>query len=288
VALNNDTYTTTAYVPAYNVARYLRETLVALQDQTLPFDRIVVIDDGSIDDSSLIAEEMGIPVIRMSRNVGLSAVRNHAIRICKTTHLASVDADVTLAPDWHEKVAASFRRLPDETAGVGGQLVETVNRNSADYWRHLEMRQWWGEHDVPNPPFLFGHSCIYRLSALTTISGYDERFRTNGEDNDLSLRLKAAGLSLFYCAGAKAFHRRRDSRRSIVRTRWNYSAWALNSSNGSTRTVLSFLARMMVQYARVFARHLVTRRWPAAYIDLLALVRAPRMAASHWIKVRKS
>ena len=87
-------------VPCYNGAKYLRETIQSVLAQDLPVLEIIVVDDGSTDDSADIAESFGAPVrvIRQS-NQGESVARNRGIDEARGDWVAFLDADDLWTPD---------------------------------------------------------------------------------------------------------------------------------------------------------------------------------------------
>ena len=115
----------TAYIPAYNVSEYLARTIEGLLAQTHPFDEILVIDDGSRDNSAEIASRYPqVTLIKHPVNRGLAAARNTAIRAARNELVASVDADVVADPNW---ITTLLPHLDDpKVAGAGGILIEGV------------------------------------------------------------------------------------------------------------------------------------------------------------------
>ena len=101
-------------VPIYNIAPYLRKCLDSLKNQTMKQIEVIMIDDGSTDDSGRIAEEYvsddwpKFRLIRHEKNRGLSAARNTGIDEAKAEFVMFVDSD-----DWVEK---EFCRIPYEAA----------------------------------------------------------------------------------------------------------------------------------------------------------------------------
>jgi GT2 family glycosyltransferase len=67
------------YIPCYNVANYLAPVLEGALQQTLPPDEILVIDDGSKDQTCEIAARYPVTIVRHERNRGLAAARNTGI-----------------------------------------------------------------------------------------------------------------------------------------------------------------------------------------------------------------
>lgn len=114
-----------AYVPCYNAERYLKQTLLALSAQSHPPDEILVIDDGSSDQSAEIARQFPVRLIQHQRNRGLAAARNTAIQCAQHEFLAAVDADVVIEPEWLGCLFADIN-TDESIAGVGGRLVVVI------------------------------------------------------------------------------------------------------------------------------------------------------------------
>lgn len=81
-------------IPCYNGSRFLRETIESALKQTFTPLEVIVVDDGSTDDSAAIAESFGatVRVIRQA-NAGESSARNHGLRYAQGTHCYFLDAD---------------------------------------------------------------------------------------------------------------------------------------------------------------------------------------------------
>lgn len=95
-------------IPVYNIARYLRQCLFSVINQTLRDIEIIIIDDGSTDESALICDEFAakddrIAVIHRS-NEGLSSARNAGIDMARAPYVLFVDGDDWIELDLCEKV----------------------------------------------------------------------------------------------------------------------------------------------------------------------------------------
>ena len=90
----------TVIVPAYNEAESVGETVGSLREQTCPPAEIIVVDDGSSDDTAAVAEAAGATVLRPARNTGSKAgAQTFALPTVRTELVIAVDADTTLASD---------------------------------------------------------------------------------------------------------------------------------------------------------------------------------------------
>src|SRR5262245_28086013 len=86
--------TISVIIPCYNAAPFLGETLDSIRAQTYSPLEVIVIDDGSTDDSHVIAESFGHPVrVIRQANQGESIARNRGIDEAKGEWIALLDAD---------------------------------------------------------------------------------------------------------------------------------------------------------------------------------------------------
>ncbi len=101
-------------IPCYNAAPWIEETIRSALAQTHADREIIVIDDGSTDDSLRRArtfEPAGVRVVTQ-RNAGASAARNHGLRLATGDFIQYLDADDLLAPDKIERQLREFGRDP--------------------------------------------------------------------------------------------------------------------------------------------------------------------------------
>lgn len=212
----------TVYIPCHNAAHFLPDCLRGLLSQSPPPAEILVVDDGSTDATVEVAERFGVRVVRLPGHRGLAAARNAAIEAARHPFLASLDADCVPDTGWLEHLRSHM----DEAgvAGAGGMLLESHRDTLADQWRAVHMRQNWGSDIIVNPPFLFGCNTLFDKRALEDAGRYDERFRTNGEDVDISIRLMGRGHTLIYDPWAIVRHLKKDTVLSVLGAdrRWGY------------------------------------------------------------------
>ena len=274
----------TIYIPAYNVSEFLPPSIESLLAQSHPPDEILIIDDGSQDATPEIAARYPqVTLIRHERNRGLAAARNTAFRSARNEFIASLDADCVADPNW---LAALVSRMNDpKIAGVGGRLLEGVQRTVADRWRSAHMPQEWGAEASENPKFLFGCNNLFRKSAVLEAGGYDEAMRTNGEDADLCCKLQYRGWKLFYDPKARATHLRRDTTRSILDACWR---WLLFGSRWypqgmSLRSVAGYALKIHTRYfAQLVGSDFRARRFELLGIDCLTLLYFPYRELHLW------
>jgi len=215
------------YVPAFNAESSVGRCLEAVLKQSYPVDEVLVIDDGSQDRTAEVANRLGVRVVEHGANRGLAASRNTGIAESRGEYIAAVDSDCVVEETWLEVCMGAFDR--PGVAAVGGRLLERDADSGLGVWRAAHLKHHWGERQAVNPAFLSGSNIVLRRDALGLVGPYDERFRSNYEDVDLSLRLMGEGLDSVYEPRAVAWHIRQDTVRTLLRTYW---AWHVHLHEG--------------------------------------------------------
>jgi glycosyltransferase involved in cell wall biosynthesis len=258
-----------AYIPAYNIAEYLSATIEGLLSQTHPFDEVLVIDDGSKDNSAEIAARYPeVTLVKHPQNKGLAAARNTAMRAARNELVASVDGDVVADPHW---IATLLPHMDDpQVAGAGGMLIEGVQTTLADRWRRARMAQEWGDKYIRNPRFLYGCNNVFRKSVVMEAGGYNEALRSCGEDPDLALRLRARGWNLIYDPTARATHRRYDNLKSVMDMYWRWWRFG-NQAYPNGVTLRSWLGHALFVHFRYNFLGPAKQDFLAGKVDLLGM-----------------
>ncbi len=132
-------------VPIYNVSSYLRRCLDSIMCQTLPFDEIILVDDGSTDNSGEIADEYAsayhtVRVIHQE-NAGLSAARNAGIDAAQGKYIAFVDSDDYIDHEMNEQLFALLQTC-DANMVKGGVWYEQENGEKYTPYPENQERIW--------------------------------------------------------------------------------------------------------------------------------------------------
>ncbi len=186
-------------IPVYNGRKYLREAVESVARQTLLPVELILVDDGSFDDSmSLLKDiELPFPVIEIRQeNGGQGAARNHGARIAKGKYLAFLDQDDRWYPEHLEKLIQPFSKMKRigwvysnlDEIDTRGQLV-SVSMLKTLSSKHpktnlIDMLS----HDM----FILPSASIILKEAFDSVKGFDTRLR-GYEDDDIFLRLFRKG-----------------------------------------------------------------------------------------------
>ncbi|MDD5115954.1 MAG: glycosyltransferase family 2 protein [Candidatus Omnitrophica bacterium] len=260
---------TALYIPCFNAQRDIRSCLDAVFSQSRQADDILVVDDGSSDTTADIAEEYPVRIIRHARNLGLAAARNSAIKNTDADLIASLDSDCLPDKDWFSYL---FKRMEmPNIAGAGGKMTEADTSGLFDKWRSVHMGQHWGNSKRLNPPFLFGSNTLFRRKLLLSAGSYNEKYRSNYEDVDISIRLRKKGFGLFYEPRAVVKHLKKDDMFSLLNNfwKWNFTYYI---KEGFYKTPERFAFKLKDNIGlsnRFLEEDLTKKRHRLVYLDFL-------------------
>ncbi len=207
-------------VCSFNGGRTLRSCLEGLQRLNYPNFEVIVVDDGSSDNTSAIAIEFDVHLIRIP-NGGLSNARNVGWQAATGDIVAYLDDDASPDPDWLKYLAWTF--MNTNCAGVGGPnvawpsdgLVAQCVDHAPGNPTHVLLTDVEAEH-------LPGCNMAFRKSCLADVGGFDPQFRIAGDDVDLCWRLQQRGGKLAFHPAAVVWHHRRGSFRGYWKQQLNY------------------------------------------------------------------
>jgi glycosyltransferase involved in cell wall biosynthesis len=179
-------------IPCYNHGRYLPEALASVVAQTFDDWELIIVDDGSTDDSAAVAEQLiarnadrRMRLLRQA-NQGLSASRNNGIRHARGTYILPLDADDQIEPDMLAATLPVLERRPEVGfVYTDVQMFGEENRIWSGGSYSLDKLRF----DCPMVPIT-----LFRTSAWAAAEGFrDNLFPPGYEDWDFWLSLAAAG-----------------------------------------------------------------------------------------------
>jgi len=175
-------------VPVCNGAPFLTDCIRSLLAQDHPEVEIVVVDDGSSDDSAAIAASLGVRVIRRPHE-GLARTRNTGIEAASGAFVGFCDADDQWKPHKARLQAAHLAASP-ETAIVlcRHETAFEPGVRAPDWLLPDQVR---GDLDGVSPT-----SGLFRREALERLGGFRADIEPNGTDFNLLIRARTAGLGI--------------------------------------------------------------------------------------------
>ena len=271
-------------IPAFNAQRFLETTVEALRRQSFTSWQLVIVDDGSRDETLRVAgrlatEDKRITVVRQP-NAGPAAARNTGFSASSRQSWAVMflDADDVLVTDALEHLALALMRRPEAVAAYGlARFIdgdgEPIRIGEAEAWSR-DRHGLKGNRIVKVPLHesttldvlivadrVFGPSCVLvRRAPFEAIGGFDPDPLSMGhEDWDLWLRLAARG-ELVLVDRVVVGYRRHGSNLSANAKKMDRSRWYVHHKLARSEA-LTDEQRRVVQAAVRYARLLSARYW---------------------------
>lgn len=183
---------TSIIVTSYNYSRYLERCLTSCVEQTTrePFE-VLIVDDGSTDQSQDIARRFVGPMVRLLErpNGGIEKASNAGIAAAAADLIVRVDADDYLLPAYLETMLS---RMP--SAGTAFLYPDYVVVDEHDSVMYEEQLPPFDEAEIKTRGDFLATGTLYQREAIRQVGGYEEATRNSGLENyELILKLLRAG-----------------------------------------------------------------------------------------------
>lgn len=182
-------------VPAYNVRSYIEDALVSLEKQSFQDFEVLIVDDGSTDDTATIVKPFCDRDARFrllqKANGGLSSARNYGIRHARADYVALLDGDDVYKPDKLATHVALLDSSPD--VGVVYSASQAIREDGRPTFIRLSGKP------IYSDPLLallcknfvgHGSNAVFRRCIFDEVGEFDETLRSS-EDIDFWLRIAA-------------------------------------------------------------------------------------------------
>ncbi|MGA5079928.1 polysaccharide deacetylase family protein [Streptomyces griseoincarnatus] len=216
----------TVLVPAYNEAKCIENTVNSLMASDHPIE-VLVIDDGSTDGTARIVEAMGLPNVRVIRqlNAGKPAALNRGLANARHDIVVMMDGDTVFEPSTVRELVQPFG---DPRVGAVAGNAKVGNKDSLiGAWQHIEYVMGFNldrrMYDILRcMPTIPGAVGAFRKSALEPIGGMSDD--TLAEDTDVTMALHRAGWRVVYAENARAWTEAPETVQQLwsQRYRWSY------------------------------------------------------------------
>ena len=192
-------------IPAYNAENTISQAVAqSLAQAKGPMEvEVVVVDDGSIDDTAMVAESAGAKVIRQE-NAGPAAARNRGWERATGQVICFTDSDCIPAAGWLENLLDGFTGR--QVGAVAGSYAIANTNSWLAQWVHQEISE--RHKRMPSVVRAFGsYNVAIPRYVLQATGGFDADYRqASGEDNDLSYRISRMGWRIAFRPQAKVAH----------------------------------------------------------------------------------
>jgi len=179
-------------IPTYNRARFIAKAIASVLDQTYRDFEIIVVDDGSTDQTQEKLESYGDRIITHSYtpNRGVSYARNRGIDLARGTYIAFLDSDDFWKPEKLKKQMEFLENHPEYSIVATQCLVNLIDEdlNTIKYLEKNELHHELTYAKIFQRPFIMPSSILMKKECFDVVGNFDENRRVL-EDIDLYLRL---------------------------------------------------------------------------------------------------
>lgn len=203
-------------IPVYNAEQFLTETIESTLQQSFKNIEIIIVDDGSKDNSYQIAKQYDcaqITVVKQA-NQGASAARNHGIALAKGDYIQFLDADDFLHPQKIENqietlknytdlhlIGGTWQRFVNTIDNIYGEVMPKIKQEVA----YFDKVEWLIER-----PMMVPHTWLVSKTLITLAGPWNEGLTLN-DDGEFFYRIIAASAGVVIDCKAKAYYRSLNS-----------------------------------------------------------------------------
>ncbi len=184
-------------IPAYNSEGTIAQAIHAALDQGHKNIEVIVVDDGSTDQTAAIVRSFPSVKYLHQDNAGPASARNHGAFAAKGEILFFTDSDCVPEHDWVERSLLCFKDR--SIAAVAGSYGIMNSEDILARCIHAEIL-YRHQHLMPLYPKVFGsYNVAIRRDIFLRLDGFDPSYRmASGEDNDLSYRILQSGSKIYF------------------------------------------------------------------------------------------
>lgn len=206
----------TVVIPNYNGKQFLEPCMKALANQTCRDFDVLVVDNGSTDESVLWLKEQQIKTVFLKENTGFSGAVNVGIRASSTPYVILLNNDTEAEPEYVGELIEAIEKN-DRIFSVSPRMIQFHRRDLMDDAGDMYTVMGWAyqrgvgqETGRYNRPCHIFSACagaaIYRRSVFEEIGYFDEMHFAYLEDLDVGYRAKIAGYYNRYCPSSVVYH----------------------------------------------------------------------------------
>lgn len=216
---------TSVIIPTYNCSKGLGECLQALARQTACRDNyeIIVVDDGSCDDITPIAEQFNARPFRQE-HAGPAVARNYGVEQSSGEILLFTDADCVPAEDWIEQMLKPFQ--DPAVVGVKG-VYRTRQQGLVPRFVQAEFEEKYDRlRQAASIDFVDTYAAGYRRGVFLDNGGFDPSYPgTSAEDVEFSFRLSRKGYRMVFAPDAVVYHTHPASLWRYLHRKLRFALW---------------------------------------------------------------
>lgn len=223
----------TVVIPNWNTRRWLAGCLGGLRDQRFRDFQVILVDNGSTDNSLAFVKEHypEVQTLAFAENRGFAAAVNAGIQRTDSQYVALLNVDTIPRPDWLSSLVETMEGSPPQIGCLASKMLIMDNPDLIDdvgntlSWYGSARKRGTGQPadsyaEVEEVFSVSAGAALYRRTFLEEVGGFDENFGSYLEDIDLGLRGRLLGYRYLYVPSAQVLHKVHGA--GLARSRYVY------------------------------------------------------------------
>lgn len=199
-------------IPCFNAGRWIGQTIESVVTQTWPNIEIIVVDDGSSDDSVAVVQRFDCRQIKLinQKNAGAATARNRAFKESSGEYIQYLDADDLLSP---RKIELQMARLVENPRCVASAEWARFTRDPAEAtflsdetWLDLEPVEWLVRAWRDGGGMLYPALWLVPRQVMLNAGPWLPELSLN-DDGELFTRVILASEKVLFCEGSRTYYR---------------------------------------------------------------------------------
>lgn len=223
----NQAITCSLIIPVYNSEKTINLCLDAALNQSISKDtyEIIVVDDGSIDNTANIVSKYDLVKLIRQSNHGPATARNHGAKEAKGDILIFTDSDCEIDADFIKNILSQFDENTQIVGVQGGYKTKQKEFIAQFGQAEIETRYIKMEKNK-YIDFIGTYAAAYRANVFQKYGGFDTSFPTAcGEDAEFSYRLNEDGYKLVFSRLAFVYHQHPSTLNQYLRVKFYRGFW---------------------------------------------------------------
>lgn len=287
-------------IPNWNGEHLLKDCLESLKEQSFKHFEIILVDNGSTDNSlEYVAENFPkVKILKLKKNFGFARAINEGVKASKAEYVIFLNNDTSAdkefiknlvrCADQHQEVISVNPKLlnfyeKQKIDGVG-ILINEVGQARSIGWEEKDL----GQYDPPagGEEYIFGATgggSLFKRKEFLKLGGFDENYFMYSEEVDFAFRAQFLGYKSIYCPKAVVFHKHKETAKKLPAL---VEYWQFRNM---TQTIIKDFPTEILfkkwRWLKIFLVHLNTifyqlkngYFWPPILADLWILFHLPRL-----------
>lgn len=219
---------TSVIIPNWNGKDLLRECLNSLTKQTYREVEIIVVDNGSTDQSLEYVKNNfpKVKIVQLDKNYGFAKAINEGVKLSKAKYVVFLNNDTKVDKDWLKSLVECAEKYP-EVISVNSKILNFFNPKLID-GVGIEINEvgqaksiGWNQKDTGQfneEIYIFGATggaSLFRREDFIKVGSFDENYFMYYEEVDFAFRAQFSGYKSIYCPKAKVLHKHKATAKKL-------------------------------------------------------------------------